>query len=740
MISESASASKLKCRASTRDRRLRHPFRCEVIPSREFPGDRAGVGSAVPNCPGGIPHRSSRRPERSWNSPTRVTAVQAAPANHSRIAAHDAPAETPLRPRCPRPNPRPHLAVTSATPSAARSLARRMAPAARTYAAALAAQVASTLGLFAAPIFLSAALESLARSQGATPEGGDRLLETVGRWLPSADEPVQLVLLAAAGSLVASVIAAGFQYIRGRLAAQASEGLVLDLRRQVYDRLQRLPEAWFSTRESGDLVQRATSDVETLRAFLAVQIVEVGRSATLLCVALPILLLLDPILALASVALYPAIGFLAWSFFRRVRKRFQSVDEAEGAMTAVLQENLTGVRVVRAFGRGDHERERFARANAKHRDALEGWIRLLGRFWGTSDLLCLSQLGLTLFVGAGRVLDGQLGVGELFAFITYAGLLIWPVRQLGRVLSETGKALVAVERLDEVLDSQPESDAPHADAPRSLQPGGGFRVQGLTVRFEDNPTPVLAELDLELAPGETLALVGPPGAGKSTLLNALTRLIDPSSGSIEISGIDALSAPRAWVRQQLAVVPQEAFLFSKSLRDNLRAAAEEADDERLWVALEAAAVAGDVRNMERGLDSEVGERGVTLSGGQRQRTTLARALLRESPVLILDDSLSAVDTATEQAILGALERREGSALIVTHRLSAARAADRIAVLEAGVLVELGTHAELLAIGGRYARDWRAQEAELDAALTPTPPSTQSNPSDRRHPQDSQEVS
>jgi ATP-binding cassette subfamily B protein len=557
-----------------------------------------------------------------------------------------------------------------------------MAPAARTYAAALAAQVASTLGLFAAPLFLSAALESLARSQGAEPAGGDRLLEAVGRWLPSADEPVQLVLFAAAGSLVATLISAGFQYLRGRLAAQASEGLVLDLRRQVYDRLQRLPEAWFSDRESGDLVQRATSDVETLRAFLAVQIVEVGRSATLLFVALPILLLLDPFLALISVALYPVIGALAWTFFRRVRARFQAVDEAEGAMTAVLQENLTGVRVVRAFGRGEHERARFASANAAHRDALESWIRLLGRYWGSSDVLCLSQLGLTLFFGASRVLDGQLGVGELFAFVTYAGLLIWPVRQLGRVLSETGKALVAVERLGEVLDAEPEVDVPGARAPVVAPAPGGFAVRGLSVRFDGSSTPALDGLDLELAPGETLALVGPPGAGKSTLLDVLTRLIEPSAGAVEVSGVDALSAPRAWVREQLAVVPQEAFLFSKSLRDNLRAAAEGADDERLWQALEEAAIAGDVRAMERGLDTEVGERGVTLSGGQRQRTTLARALLRETPLLVLDDSLSAVDTATEVAILGALERRSGSALIVTHRLSAARAADRIAVLEA----------------------------------------------------------
>lgn len=611
-----------------------------------------------------------------------------------------------------------------------------MAPAKRTYAAALAAQVAGNLAFFAAPLFLSAALEALARSQGAAPRGGDRLLEAIGRWLPSADEPVRLVLFAAAGSLVATLISAGFQYLRGRWAARASEGLVLDLRRQVYDRLQRLPEAWFSDRESGDLVQRATSDVETLRTFLAVQIVEVGRSAVMLAVALPILILLDPLLALVSVALYPVIGWLAWSFFRRVRARFQSVDEAEGAMTAVLQENLTGVRVVRAFGRGGHEQERFARANAKHRDALESWIRLLGRFWGSSDVLCLSQLGLTLFVGAARVLDGQLGVGELFAFVTYANLLIWPVRQLGRVLSETGKALVAVERLDEVLDAEPEGDPSGARTPKAAPAPGGFAVRGLSVRFNGSSTPALDGLDLELAPGETLALVGPPGSGKSTLLNVLARLIEPSSGALEVSGVDALSAPRAWVREQLAVVPQEAFLFSKSLRDNLRAAAEGADDERLWQALEEAAIAGDVRAMDRGLDTEVGERGVTLSGGQRQRTTLARALLRETPLLVLDDSLSAVDTATEVAILGALDRRSGSALIVTHRLSAARAADRIAVLEAGRLVELGTHAELLELGGRYARDWRAQEAELDAALTPTPRSAGGSPSATP---DSQEV-
>ncbi len=541
----------------------------------------------------------------------------------------------------------------------------------------------------------------------------NELLLSVSQNLAGPESYAAYLAVSAVVAIIMTAIGGIFLFIRGRLAAVSSENIVQRLREEIYRRMQHLPAKFFDAADTGDLVQRSSSDVETLRVFLASDLVEIGRAIMLLLCVLPFLFYLNVELAWYSICLMPFLAIGAYIFFSKVKDIFQVTDEAEAAMTATLQENLTGIRVVRAFARQSYEIEKFGSKNAEFRNRNYQLIRLMGYYWSVSDFFAMGQIGVVLIVGATLIMSGSLTVGELFAFMTYVSMVIWPVRQLGRVLTDTGKAVVSLGRINEILDEPEESQEV---IPAEGRARGDIVVDNLTFGY-DPELPVLQDISIHIEAGETLAIVGPPGSGKSSFIRVLLRMYPYQAGSVQLDGEEIAHLNRQWLRHQIGVVLQDPFLYSRSIRANLSVGRPNAQESAVIEACQDAAVHSSIESFPEGYDAMVGERGVTLSGGQRQRLALARALLKDPPVLVLDDSLSAVDTGTERQILDAMTRRKGrqTTLIIAHRLSSVMHADRIMVLDEGRLVQLGDHRTLAAQPGPYQRLCEIQGA-LDASI------------------------
>ena len=574
------------------------------------------------------------------------------------------------------------------------------------YASAVASLLFASAVSFAPPLILRAAIDGVIGGKPIdAPRGVLELFESLGGSLM-----LSRTLWVFAALLFAAAIAEGaFTYLKGRWSAIAAEAIARHVRDHLYDRLQHLPCRYYDEAETGDLVQRCTSDVETVRMFLATQVVELARAAANFVVVVPIVIWLDWRMAIAATAVMPIIVVFSIVFFLIVKRSFKAADEAEGALTSVIQENLTGIRVVRAFANQAFECDKLERRNADHRDKDLHLYKVFAWYWSLSDAMVFVQMGLALFTGAYLVTNGQITIGTLVAFWMIVGIMIWPVRQMGRILSLLGKALVSLQRVNEVLAApvEPDPGEPHHDLPPRL--GGGLVFDG--VRFgHAKESPVVRGVSFAVEPGQTLAILGPSGSGKSTIVNLLLRFYDYDGGHITIDGFDLSRLPRQYVRRQIGVVMQEPFLYSKTVRDNVKIGRHEAPEEEMIHATQLASVHEAIEQFDTGYDTLVGERGVTLSGGQRQRIALARALLQEPPILILDDAFSAVDTHTEARITEALRRRSGryTTLLIAHRLSTLRQADRVIVLEDGCISQSGTHDELIKADGLYRRLWRIQ--------------------------------
>lgn len=556
------------------------------------------------------------------------------------------------------------------------------------------------------PLVASGTIDYALSSEPAAGSLPARLIDALG-----GPERVREALWIPALAMVFLTLVAGvFHYLKGRFAAQASDGLAQRLKDRLYDHLQHLPASYQDRADSGDIIQRCTSDVETLRLAMASQVLAVSQSVLLVLTAIPLMILLDGRMTIASVLLIGPIILYGFFYFAKVKHVFREVAEAEGNVTDVVQENLTGLRVVRAFARQDFEIAKFAQPNELYRDRNLRLLRLMAWYWSTSDLVALTQQGIVLFAGVYFISQGTLTVGTLFAFIMYLNLLLWPVRQMGRTLTDLGKSMVALTRIGEILAVPEESD-PQIIPEEASPCSGRIEVTDLAFSHSDG-TPALQGLSFTVPAGQTLAILGPSGAGKSTLMHLLLRLYDYDSGSIRLDDRELNGLDRRWVRAQFGVVMQEPFLFSKTIGDNIRLGHRQAAAEDIHVTEAAtyARIHDTITGFPQGYSTLVGERGVTLSGGQRQRVALARALLREAPILLLDDALSAVDAETEAAILEALRTRHGkkTTLVIAHRLSTLVHADQVIVLHQGRIIQRGTHAELAQADGLYRRLWQIQ--------------------------------
>jgi len=517
----------------------------------------------------------------------------------------------------------------------------------------------------------------------------------------------QSLLLVAIFTIIFTLIRMVLIFLRAVIHANFTEKIATRLRNKLYDHLQNLPYEYHSHAETGDLIQRVTTDVETYKTFIGDQLVEVVRMVSLLGFALFQMAQMNLRLTLISSIIAPVVFFLSYLYFSKVKNVFQKVEEAEGAMTTTVQESMTGIRVVKAFNNEIHEVNRFEEKSKDFRDKVYQLIHLMAYFWGGTDFLIFGQYALTAGVGIVFVINGDLQTGQFIAFLSLLGLIVWPIRQLGRIIADFGKTTVALDRIEEILSQVSEHEN---DATRTPEIKGNIRFENVSFQFSDDTKHLLENVSFEVKKGERVAIIGKTGSGKSTLLKLLLRLYDIDEGLITIDGVNIQDINKKHLRKHVGMVLQEPFLYSRSVYENLSIMNRKASPSQIEGVANIASVHLDIKQFEKGYDTVVGERGVTLSGGQKQRLAIARMLLDQKPVLMFDDSLSAVDTETDRKIREALETtwKDATVFMITHRITTAMEADKIFVLEDGKIIQSGTHESLILEEGLYARLWQIQ--------------------------------
>ncbi len=498
--------------------------------------------------------------------------------------------------------------------------------------------------------------------------------------------------------------------------AKGSETFVERLRNNLYAHIQRLPFHWHVRHQTGDIIQRCTSDVDVVRNFVAGQLLEVFRTVFLIVFAMSIMFSMNVRISLVALCFIPVVILYSAIFYSKIAKKFIVADEAEGALSATVQENLTGVRVVRAFGREKFEIDRFDQRNERFSSM---WIKLgnlLSYYWGIGDLITGFQVMAVIVFGVIEALNGNLTTGEFLAIVSYNATLVWPVRNLGRILSEMSKAGVSIDRLTYILDAEEEQDSPGAtEAPMN----GDIAFHNINFSYE-GLKPILKNIDFTIKAGSTFAILGGTGSGKSTLMHLLNRLYDlpPECGKITIGGVDIADMKREWVRRNIGMVLQEPFLYSRTIEENIAITRPGCGLDAIRGAAQIACVDDAIADFTNGYQTVVGERGVTLSGGQKQRVAIARMLLQQAPIMVFDDSLSAVDADTDSKIRNALRENLGrsTVILISHRITTLMQADQILVLDNGEIAEMGTHDQLIHRDGIYKSIYDIQMAQDDRLL------------------------
>ncbi len=525
----------------------------------------------------------------------------------------------------------------------------------------------------------------------------------------------------ALGFVLLALFEGGFSFLSGKLAAYTAEGIARRVRDYLFDHIQRLSVAYHSHASTGDLVERATSDVDAVRRFFADQAIGAGRIVLLFVINFIAIYRLNAKLAWVSVLVIPFILAVSVWFFKKVSDAYEAYQKQESRLTTNLQENLSGVRVVKAFARQDFEKSKFEAENWEKFLRGKKLLMMHSLFWPVSDIVLGMQMLGGFVYAALLAIRGEVTVGTYLAYVGLVAWLIWPIRNLGRMIVQASMGLVSYGRLVDILQVAPEplEDGTHLPEGPAR---GDIAFENVSFTYEDDTVPALDGITFTCRAGQAVALLGSTGSGKTTLVNLLPRFHDYTGGRILLDGVELKYYPRTWLRRQIGIVEQEPFLFSRSIRENIAYGAGRAvTQEEIEATARAAAIHDVILTFPDGYDTLVGERGVTLSGGQKQRVAIARALLKDPRILILDDSTSSVDTETEAAIRAALEclMQGRTTFIIAHRIQSVMNADLIVVLDKGRIVQIGTHETLLAEDGMYRQIYDIQtriDAELEAEV------------------------
>jgi ATP-binding cassette subfamily B protein len=491
-----------------------------------------------------------------------------------------------------------------------------------------------------------------------------------------------------------------------------------DLKQQIFDHMLRQEPGWLQRTGSGEVISRATSDVENVRRLLGFAVLSLTNTALAYALTLPAMLAIDPLLSLAALGLYPGMLVVVRLFGGRMMRQQRRQQEALASLSDLIQEDLSGISAIKIYNQEATEQAAFAGRNRQYRNAALGLARTRSTLFPLLEGISSISLLLLLALGSGQLQSGRLSIGDLVALILFVERLVFPTALLGFTLNTFQTGQVSLERVEELLNRKPLIVSPAMPQAPAQPARGAIEARGLTLRYEGAPRPALVDVSFRVEPGELVAVVGPVGCGKTTLARAIGRMVNVDPGQLWIDGVDITRLELGALRQLVALVPQEGYLFTASLADNLRYGDPEAPLEAVEAAAHQARLEADIRGFPDGYATLVGERGITLSGGQRQRTSLGRALMMDAPLLVLDDALASVDNNTAAAILrslrqaGASQQQRRTILMISHQLSAAAACDRVLVLEDGRLVQQGSHQELIGQSGTYRRLWDREQVDV----------------------------